>query len=64
VPPPRRLGARLGEHFARRWGVAWTPRRRLKNYGPCITNVKLCSLMLSNDDLSSRHKSKIGVQNI
>jgi hypothetical protein len=32
VPPPRRLGARLrrlGEHFARRWGVAWTPRRRL-----------------------------------
>jgi hypothetical protein len=35
VPPPKRLGARLarlGEHFARCCWVAWTPRRRLKNY--------------------------------
>ena len=28
-----RLGARLGAHSARRWGGAWTPRRRLENYG-------------------------------
>jgi hypothetical protein len=42
VPPPRRLGARLarlgaclarlGAHSARRWGSAWTPRRRHENY--------------------------------
>jgi hypothetical protein len=23
---------RLGAHFARRWGSAWTPRRRHENY--------------------------------